>query len=766
MKKIAKLFVACALIGGGGISPAWADWHVDGSMLKEVVAEGTPWIFNVAVSGTDLTLKTISQRGDATYIDLDAPIEGGYSIIKIPYSGSPFHNNKTLGGLTFNLPRTLQTTEAWVCDACTATILIPEENAIASLGQGSFRSSGLSGKVALSGNVTFGSNNSAGILESSAIQELVLGKDIAICPLYLCKKCSSLTNYTSSALVHTINAWALQDCKNLKEYHFASYPTLNSNWNNGAKTGTGVRTFIPDTDANWDAKIRATTFTPWEKCSSTYSNDYFTAFGQDATPPLGYTTLPYATWLLYEPKESGASLLIDGDPEPYGSVNPDYGMYEGVSSGLPCSAEEYSGEGSALWRVTGWELDVWQTPQEGEEKTWVPVDSKSGTTYTFKPQGNDSYRLLWKWEPFGYQVSVSHIARIASVITNAAGSVQGFYVPGSTASFTANGEGFVRWTGAPPGVDASQRTISFVVDRPVALVPLFANDWTYDAAAKTISNGDWTFPVSANGTRLTLHKSGVVVGGCNFIDFDRPVRDGNGVVYAIVNPGDYGDCYFYNLASTGLENGIILPATLETVPPWAFQRFKSPILLPEKNAVVNLGVGAFSESGLTGKLMLNGHVSFDPIKGAEDGAFYSSAIQSVELGEDVANYPWATFQGCLSLTNYTSRALSHTISGLRDCANLNEYRFACYPALESNWNKGAKTGTGVRTFVPRGNADWRAKMKQGTFTKWAKCSDANKDAYFAAFGAGAEIPKGYTTSPYATWLMEYGPGNGFILIVR
>lgn len=773
MNKTFRLIAVALVAAVASFQVAQADevslpgWQVDGNALTEVVAVGvTPWIFTVTANGQMLTLKGISQIGDGLRVDLDAPIDGGYSIVTIAYSTSLFGKRKDIAGRTVVLPSTVQTIADWVFEECPAAFILPEDNSITSLGGCAFISSGFCGKLKLDGNVIFGAVLNKGICRSSSVEEVDFGKDITTYSKCMFQNCYSLTNYISRSLTHTIPDWAMENCTALKEYHFACYPALGSNWNSGAKKGTGVRTFIPEGNVDWDAKLRAGTFTSWAKCSPTQIDDYFATFGEKAVIPLGYTTSPFATWLLYEPRAKGSSLNIEGEPAQYGNADPIYGLHEGLSTELSCSVDEYSVVDGILWQAKGWRLDCWTVSQDGIVKTWVEVENGIGHSYTYRPRGDDVNRLSWLWEVVGYRVGLS-VARYASIVTNDAPVVRGYYAPGSTASFTAVGDGFVRWVGAPDGVDASQRTIAFVVDGAAELTPIFARDWLYDATAKTISNGDWTFPVTARDNRLTLRASNVAVGGCNFIDFSMPVRDDKGVAYAIVSPGsDCHDCYFFNRATEGLENGIVLPATLETIPAWAFENFAPPIWLPERNAIKELGGCAFVSSGFRGKLKLDGNVAFGAVDNM--GICRLSSVEEVEFGEEITTCPKCMFQRCASLTNYISHAPTHKIPAwsLEYCSALKEFHFACYPNLEANWNSNAKKGTGVRTFVPRKNEGWRAKMQEATFTPWASCSDAQTNAYFEAFGVDAKIPKGYTTSPYETWLLEYADSAGLKLLIE
>lgn len=68
-----------------------------------------------------------------------------------------------------------------------------------------------------------------------------------------------------------------------------------------------------------------------------------------------------------------------------------------------------------------------------------------------------------------------------------------------------------------------------------ASTTLVAADWTYDASAKTITDGVWTIPVSADGKNLTLDANATAPSNPSDLDFTKGVKDSGGVSYTIVS---------------------------------------------------------------------------------------------------------------------------------------------------------------------------------------------------------------------------------------
>lgn len=744
---VASLLAAAVLVGGF-VSEALAgqppetEWTLDGKTLKS----SGGWQFNnVTLSGSKITLSASMTVGTETSLDFNAPITdasgNSYVIINMDSFFTAANAKKLTDGIW--LPESLESVGSYKTQNLTAPIYFPDvmENVkIASYG---FYKSKISNKVTLGDQATAAD----AAFSQSTIPDVELGTSCAVGGLFA--QCKSLTNFISHASELSIGGYKMQQCTALKEYHFACYPTLTANWNSGSKTGTGVRTFVPEKNDQWKAVIDGAKFKSWAECTESERSAYLTAFGEDADQPLGYTTSPYATWLLYELSQGGASLTIDASPKQYGTVEPGYGVLENVSEEIPCSVtESVALDAGRLFQAKGWTLDIWQ---DG----WVQIDAGEGTSYVFTPSGLDGFRLSWQWEAVAYQVKVAGVPPEKSVTINTSPDFQDCFKPGSTFSATAIGDGFVRWVGAPDGVDASQRTISFTVSGATTIYPCYSTDWVYDGTY--LSNGDWKFRVNLNGTRITINPNNVVVGVGKYLDFNRPVTDGAGTDYTIVDMGSY-----FNGAnpSAALIGGIVLPATLETVGMYTMQNFTSPIYFPDVMENVAVSKNGFYKSRIASKVTLGDHAS------ADEGAFTDTTIPDLEIGRNCT--VGGLCADCSSLTNYVSHANELTMGTdtMKNCTALKEYRFACYPKFSTGWNKNSKTGTGVRIYVPRRDAEWKSVRKSAAFTKWAKCSEEQTKAYASVFGATAEIPWGYTTGPFGCWLLGQGEGWGLSVVVR
>ena len=754
-----KAVVACAAVCGFA-AEGFADWTYDNG---KIVDENS-WTFDVVEVDGGLEMRKLSANGSTTDLDLSMPVTDGtgksWAIVTIagdPYSANLFKNKKIWTSI--RLPATLVKVGSWAFENNTAVITLPDEARVKTLETAAFMNSGFTGKVILENVVSLASNDKNGVFYGTRLQDVEFGKDVTAVPSGFIKNCQSMTNFVSRASSLSIASWSMEKCTSLKQYTFNCKPTLNANWNNGGKTGKGVRVFIPEQNADWQTVIGGGSFTPWANCSAADTNTYFTTFGEDAKDPIGYTTSPFAAWLVYSESVAGASLLVTGSPSEYGSVTPAYMEHDGLSaSTIPCAAPRYVPDGGYLRECVGWERFAWQ---DG----WVRIGGDTTLAFDYVLEANAKERLCWNWTDAGYAVTIDSLSlpSYASVTTNVAANLEGYYRAGTTVSYTAVGPGFSGWRGVPSGAVFDGATVSFELTEPVAIYPIYRNGWTYDSGK--ITNGDWTFNVTVEGTGLTIGWA-AVVGRSKVIFFDTPVTSADGTAYAIVAVAENTASYFhYNKTVAEVH----LPATLERVPDWSFDNCSATITIPENNALKSIGRCAFNKSGFTGKLKLKGDVSLYRGDYSGEGMFYGSGLQDVDFGKVLTVVPGGSLKNCQALTNFVSHAPALRFDDwvLENAVALKQYTFGCYPTFGGScWNNNAKKGTGVRTFVPRGNAEWKAKMKEATFTPWANSSSAQTNAYFAAFGADAEIPKGYTTSPYATWLLEYDAGAGLKLLFK
>lgn len=744
-------------------SVAFSGWEYD-STSKLLTGDGWELTANVA-NGTDLTLqslKTISPQ--TTILDLSTPIAGGYRIVTLS-AGTALFAGRTADVISkIILPASVKTILPWAFEDTAGEITFPEDNNLAVIGDGSFYNANIPSLVlGKNGPVSLVDNDHAGSFYRSCLKDIVLCADITAVPHGMLKTCNLLTNFVSRSKSLSIASWSMQECTSLKEYSFECYPVFSSNWNYGSKTGTGVRTFFPADNVEWVNKTKESTFKLWEKCSDSERNAYFSTFGEEAEIPLGYTSSPYGTWLLPREKSLGEAsrLIVKGSPEGYGLPMPGYDTHlYSKGEDFECSAPEYCAEGEYLYRCAGWRLYRF----DDVDFEYVQIQSGDGTSMAYTPQPGATYMLQWQWEEAGYKVDSETCSRnpAVSVIANSSPDIQGFYSHGSTAVFSAVGENFQYWLGAPEGVDASRRTISFTVSAPVFLIPYFRNEWTFDPATSTIDNYYWRFNTSlSNGKELTLNSVNQT-NRMNVVDLSLPIAGG----YEITTIKESTSLFKARKATVMSE--IMLPATLRKVNGWALQDCAGKISFPDGNSLTNLSQGSFMKSGLAGKLELGVRSPVYIHAADTSGVFNGTKLADIVLGRHVSAVPLGMLKSCKALTNFVSTASSLSIASwsMENCTALKEYRFACYPTLSAKWNSGAKTGTGVRTFIPVNDPQWGEIMGASTFTPWEKCSASYVSSYFSAFGNDAEVPLGYTTTPYATWLLRNCISTGTLVLIK
>ena len=139
-------------------------------------------------------------------------------------------------------------------------------------------------------------------------------------------------------------------------------------------------------------------------------------------------------------------------------------------------------------------------------------------------------------------------------------------------------------------------SILLAMSAAIATFGAFAADpqWTYNSTAGTISDGDWTFVATANGTDLTVGAVSADPGAGATLDFSKAVTDGS-ATYTIVtlNPN------FAAYANKANLTALVLPATgLITISADAFNGCTSLAsispFLPD--SVTTVGERAFNEA--------------------------------------------------------------------------------------------------------------------------------------------------------------------------
>lgn len=207
---------------------------------------------------------------------------------------------------------------------------------------------------------------------------------------------------------------------------------------------------------------------------------------------------------------------------------------------------------------------------------------------------------------------------------------------------------------------------------------LAADDhWTYDSAAGTISDGEWTFSAVVSGNSLTVNAFTGHPETLSVLDFSKPVSDVGGNNYVIVklNPhlahkkagtdGGYrpGDLEASE-ASTKVGELILPQAGLTAISAAAFAYCSNltNIVNYLPDSVTGIGNSAFVNCPAKQDLFLRG------IRGnANRGIFYGSKIRSVTFGPGFTGISESSnkqrpFQNCSGITNIVFSSESSGIS--------------------------------------------------------------------------------------------------------
>ena len=207
--------------------------------------------------------------------------------------------------------------------------------------------------------------------------------------------------------------------------------------------------------------------------------------------------------------------------------------------------------------------------------------------------------------------------------------------------------------------------ILFALSAILATVGAFAADsrWTYDSTAGTISDGDWTFAATVNGTDLTVGAHSANPAVVSDLDFGKPVVDAGNVAYTIValNPA------FNNDAAGKLIGRLTLPASgLLTIGNDAFNQCTAltNVVNYIPDSVTRVGQRSFYKCPAKQELRVLGVTHFSTLGswGGGNREFYSqqafaeSGVTRIVFGpglKEIADWDKGPFSYCRSLTNVT-----------------------------------------------------------------------------------------------------------------
>ena len=193
------------------------------------------------------------------------------------------------------------------------------------------------------------------------------------------------------------------------------------------------------------------------------TNDYTGTTGANYTYPAdngGMSIFRYDDGLGFADE-----LLVAGDPGNYGTVEPPYGITNGLapSSTFDCSApaDFINVEPGMRARCVGYALYT--------NTTAAPMLLSSGATNEFTYTHDRWAKLVWEWER----------RYLVNIATGPGGTVStngGWYDEGSNVTATASadaGAGFANWSGDVPDGQQFNPTLSFAADMPRNLMANF-----------------------------------------------------------------------------------------------------------------------------------------------------------------------------------------------------------------------------------------------------------------------------------------------------
>ncbi len=247
--------------------------------------------------------------------------------------------------------------------------------------------------------------------------------------------------------------------------------------------------------------------------------------------------------------------------------------------------------------------------------TWVGGEVVDALSYSHTPDPAKRERLTWVYDLASSLAEVTFQSEGNELVTaNVAGTDGSYYNIGDTLTITAignndnlaqpNGETnqfhstFVRWVGDLDGldIDPTSPTITFTVDRPRKLVPLFTRDWLYykTDGEWRIKNGNWdlgVYEITSGSSTLALG-SFAYRSGAGVLDLSTPIyhyQTGKRLTMTCVDAramvlrsNDY--------VPSAQVTELILPTELESIGQLAFRSTGDLRDNPERFTLTNLVV--------------------------------------------------------------------------------------------------------------------------------------------------------------------------------
>ena len=311
------------------------------------------------------------------------------------------------------------------------------------------------------------------------------------------------------------------------------------------------------------------------------------------------------------------------------------------------------------------------------------------------------------------------------------------------------------------------------VSADVILHGAAADHWTYDATAKTISDGVWVLNVTEKNGELTItsRNEATDLRSDMTLDLTKPI-DGGLTIVAI-------NCNYQLVPTyTTYLTTLILPETLRSIGANTFTACSGlKTITPFMPAsLTTIGSQAFWLcKNLEGDLVL-GVKGGTPLSFAMRG-LWGTKITSVTIDADLNNgtLPSEFFGSCSSLTNVVLRGNVTAVAAtaFSGCKNLKDlYLNAFVTSWAADAFSNGPADYTMRLWVDMYGKEWDAWIAENV-TPWNELDGATQALYYANFGEGAKRPVGLVTKEGAQfanqWVLRWypnGPKPGFMLILK
>ena len=574
---------------------------------------------------------------------------------------------KTLTNVTFvaNEPLTIGNNAFYNCTALRRiNPLLPDT--VVNVGSYAFQNCPIEGtlRIGFGASLTLGvaAYNVGGQFIGARIQELVGGPALTTLPRAFISSDTALTNadFSASLNLATVGQSAFDGDSALVQCTFHGCPMFDSSAFNNTAADLKSRFFFLKTSRAWANYIDGlgTSFKYWDKdVTAAESNTYYSAFA-DRIEPRGYATVSgRKKWFVpYSDGEEGkVTLMMLGEPYDLGSVTPAYGELGVQELPVACAVSQHGEKGGVAYESYGY-----RTEKMGETD-WESVETVFGCrTFDYSPEPGE-YSVVWLWRPVAYQLNLTepdpelgHVEMTGTVLE--APTLTGtYYVSNTVVTLTVTsepGQAFLRWFGDVETDEAESPTIRITMDRVKSVTPAFAQPWTFDSKANTLSDGYWTLNTSGSAGALTIKSVKSADSQMSLLDFQKSL--GGCTITAIANSAFSGRTVLAEVR---------LPETLTTIGDNAFSgctalRRIEPFL---PDTVVDVGSYAFQNCPVAGTLRIGFGDSLMLRTGAYSvGAqFMGTRIQELVGGPALTTLPRTFISNDTALTNVDFSASSN-----------------------------------------------------------------------------------------------------------